>query len=154
MLFPWRAGEKIESLNILNDCKFLSSKAVDEDASENDSESEESSSSSDDDEETYPTTATKKGRILKAFVDSDDENQLEISSKNSVQVESEVFDVVSQSQNVAIESEAFDSTEDILPNVGTQDYDPFVSQEVRESEDFRASQPCRFLSLNILIVEF
>lgn len=127
-----------------SECGFLDEEAVDEDESENESEDEESSSSSDEEPETEPT-AHKKGRILKAFEDSDDE-----SSKKSEKI-------VAEEENVAAEvemesflmSEPLFTTQELLKpaNVEATQDDFFASPAVSEpktfDDDIFSTQPCK-----------
>lgn len=137
-------------------------KAIDEDDSEDESENNDSSSS-DEELEASPTKC-KKGRILKAFVDSDDEiDPTEQPSKNeannkalTVSEAPSPTDVL-EPQNV-IESEnfySFVSQVDVgetqpekfsaPPNLESEPYDLYASQQdCRKSDSYRESQPCKY----------
>lgn len=151
----WQTFDRLKLQRFL----FIS-QAVDEDESENESEedeaSDESSSSSDEEPETE-TAVPKKGRILKAFEDSDDESSKKtekIVAENvemtEVEGESEKTDEIGEEMAV---SEPLFTTQDLSKPTNfeaTQD-DLFASPAVSDArtyDDIFSTQPCKIRSFN------
>lgn len=111
-------------------------KAVDEDGSEDEDESDEDSSEEETDE--VPTAANKKGRIIRAFVDSDDEeSDKPLNTKKVVELEETIAEVESQTKNNEIpEDDMFSTPKDSEDLFSTQPSDftftePSVSEEMK-----------------------
>jgi hypothetical protein len=123
--------------------------AVDEDGGSSE-ESEEESSSSDDEPEVEQKP--KKGRILKAFEDSDDEASqkdskisLEDSEKDLGPLH-EATEIPEQAKASEAASDALFTTQDVVKIFGAAQDDLFdspVTSDARTFEDIFSTQPCK-----------
>jgi hypothetical protein len=125
--------------------------AIDEDEGSSDDESEEESSSSEDEPEVEQKP--KKGRILKAFEDSDDETNQKINTQEvpgRLQEATETPDILETPEDIVMASEpasdALFTTQDVVKTFGAAQDDLFdspVMSDARTIEDIFSTQPCK-----------